>query len=439
VEPGADENDEARPVPLTEDDFAAALDDLRAASTSRTPQHDVLAACERLLAAARTTEDFQRLIAVLNEAPQPRLLEPLMVAAFMRWAERDPAAAATGVDALRYMHMRQQVTESLFRKWAADDPGAALAFLDSAPPGSARLNGPAAAFRAMARVSPEAAMIRALEWKYETLPQGVLRAVCDEWVQKDMEAALDFARREPDAGRREKIMSSLMRFVPPERGWREALTLADPGSGEGKKLLLDALDRWGHHHVADPVAAVLSLPPGSMRDELLERAAEHAAINGLSRGEALLATLPDNDTRTQWLALLARGAMRDPGNPRPAQAIRLAAQLPPGGTQTRLMAEAGERWGQLDPPAASHWLVEQPAGPLRDAFAGEFVRGTFATDPAAALTWAATINDGAMREQRLTELFGRWQQRDAPAARAWLQEAKVSDAERAVLLHLESR
>ncbi|HEX2746701.1 MAG TPA: hypothetical protein VHM91_01785, partial [Verrucomicrobiales bacterium] len=90
-------------------------------------------------------------------------------------------------------------------------------------------------------------------------------------------------------------------------------------------------------------------------------------------------------------------------------------------------------WGRLDPPAASQWLVNQPPGPQRDAFAAEFVRGTLATDPAAALTWTTTIEDDALRAGRLTELYGQWKQRDADAATAWLQQAHVSDEEREIL------
>lgn len=398
----------------------------------------MLAACERLLAAARTTDDFQRLIAILNEAPQPKLLEPLMLAAFARWAQRDPAAAATGVDDLRLMHMRLRIAGDLFRNWARPDPEAALSFLEHAPAGAVRREGPPAAFRAIAQENPEAAMRRALEWKVEVFPRTVMKAVFDEWIRKDMDGALDFARRETDVARRETMLSALMEIVPPERAWREALTLVDPESPQGRDLLMKALDPWGHR-IEAPVAAVLALPPGRTRDELLERAAEHAAMNGLTRGEALLASMPDDTTRTQWLTLLARGAMRDPGHSRPADAIRLASQLLPGEAQTLLIAEAGERWGRLDPPAASRWLVEQPPGPLRDAFTGEFVRGTFATDPAAALTWAAMISDEAMRGQRFAELYPQWQQRDAPAAAAWLEQSEISENDRNTLSNAGSR
>jgi hypothetical protein len=426
------------PGVLTESDFAAAAEALRISGNGSNPQRDVLAACEKLLAEARTTEDFQRLVKLFNEAPLLKLVEPLIAAAFLRWVDIDPEAAATGVDALRYMHLRLGMVEAIFQKWMKSDPDAALAFLTKVPAGSVRRVGPGAAFRTLAELDPEAAARRALDWKVEVHPLSVLKAVFGTWAAKDAEAALNFARKETNPDRRSQMLSALMEVLPPAQAWREALAQGDPNSKETKDLLGHAVDRWGHH-IEAPVAAVLALPPGDTRDEMMKRAAEHAAKQGLARGEALLNTMPDETTRLQWLAALARGTLQDPGHPRPAEAIRLAAQLPPGEAQRKLIAEAGERWGRLDPPAASEWLRQQPAGLLRDAFTSEFVRGTFASDPAAALTWAASIEDGILREQRLPELFARWKLRNAAAAAEWLQQANVSDHDRESLFLLNDR
>jgi hypothetical protein len=423
---------------LRELDFANAAQSLRALKNSTSPQHDLLAACEKLLAEARTNADFQRLVLLVNEAPFPKFIEPLIVAAFLRWTEIDPEAAAVGVDTVRYMHMRLRIVNDIFTKWTQRDPEAALAFLQSVPPGSVRRDGPGAAFRTLAEADPESAARRALEWKMEVYPLSVMKAVFGAWVAKDAAAALDFAGKAYGSDRRHEMLSALMEVLPPERAWREALLQGDPNSSGAQSLLSHALDRWGHQ-IEAPVAAVLALPPGPTRDRMMQQAAEHAARNGLARGEALLETMPDEATRLQWLTALARGTLQDPGHPRPAEAIRLAVQLPSGETRQKLIAEAGERWGKLDPAAASEWLRQQPAGPLRDAFAAEFVRGTFALDPAAALTWAAAIKDDALRTPRLEELYSRWKQRDLPAATAWLEQAQVNDRDRAELRRQNER
>lgn len=417
---------------LTASDFTAAAEALKTAEKEPNPEHAVLAACEKLLAEARTTEDFQRLVALFNEAPFSKLLEPLISAAFLRWADIDPPAAATGVETLRYMHLRLRIADALFAKWAKRDVEAALAFLTKVSPGSVQRDGPGAVFRTLAEADPEAAARRARDWKVEVYPLSIFKAVFGPWVAKDAAAALKFAKNETDPGLRMQMLPALMEVLPPERAWTEALALGDPNSKESKSLLEHAIDRWGHQ-IEKPVAAALALPPGETRDEVLKRAAEHAAINGLARGEALLETMPDEAARQQWLALLTRGVMQDSGHPRPAEALRLAAQLPPGETQQKLIAEAGERWGRLDPAAASEWLGQQPAGPLRDAFTSEFVRGTFAIDPAAALTWAASIEDSASRTPRVTELYNRWKQRDAAAAEEWLRQSKISEENRSIL------
>jgi hypothetical protein len=411
--------------PLTATDFAIAAEALRAAGGSITPQHDILAACEKLLAEARTTADFERLIALFNEATVPQQMEPLMMAAFLRWGTRDPKAAASGVDALRFMHMRLRIADALFSEWTRRDAAAALSFLESAPPGSVRRDGPVAAFRVLAEADPEAAVRRALTWKMEVHPRSVLKAVCEVWVKQDVNPALAFAGR-GDEIHRENMLSALVEVAPPERTWQEIPMLPGLSDKQRADLLMRVLDHWGHQ-IEEPVAAVLALPPGEVRDNLLRRAAEHAAGNGLARGEALLASMPDETTRTQWLKLLAAGAISDKGHARPAETIRLASQLPPGEDQMALIAEAGASWGRLDAPAASHWLTQQPPGGLRDAFTGEFVRGAFASDPAAALTWAANIGDGTLRAARLAELYNAWHQRDLSGAAAWLEQSGLSE------------
>ena len=418
--------------PLTDADFADAAERMRAALASNTPEHDLLAAAERLLHTARTPDDFLRLVDLLNTVPSDTLIEPIAIAAFTRWAQSDPKAAALGADRIQSHQLKHQLAREVCRIWARRDPKGALDFLESAEPGFARRFGPQVVFSVLAESDPQAALARAREWKNRSERSNLTSSVLQTWAAARPLEALAFARAEPDPRQRAELLQGALSALPKDQAWAEAAAFVDLASPDDRLLLRNILNGWSFQ-IEAPAAAVLALPAGEARDELLADVAMGAVLSDHKRAEALLDTMPDAPTRETWLAALAHSHLRTADHPRPLDALRLAAELPAGETQSAVFREAGTRWSEHDAPGASQWIATQPAGPNRDAFLGEFVRGTFDTEPEAALTWTVEITDDAKRQRRLAELFPKWQQRDSKAATAWLNRQNLSDADRTSL------
>lgn len=430
ISPAPDSPD--KDIPLTESEFAAAAEQMRAALAGNRPEHGLLAAAEHLLLAARNPDDFLRLVDLLNTVPSDDLMQPIAMAAFTRWAQTDPEAAARGADRIRSHQLKHHLAREICRIWARLDPKAALDFLESSEPGFARRFGPEVVFSVLAETDPQAALSSASEWKNASERSSLTSAVLQAWAATRPQEALTFARAAPDPRQRAELLQGALSALPKDQAWKEAVAFVDIESPDDRILLKNILNGWSMK-IEAPAAAVLALPAGAARDELLADVAMGAVLSDHKRAEALLDTMPDAATRETWLAALAHSHLRNGDNPRPLDSLRLAAELPAGDAQAAVFREAGSRWSEHDAPTASQWLAAQSAGPLRDAFLGEFVRGTFDTEPEAALTWAVEISDEGKRGRRLAELFPRWQQRDSAAASAWLSRQNLSDADRTSL------
>ena len=77
-------------------------------------------------------------------------------------------------------------------------------------------------------------------------------------------------------------------------------------------------------------------------------------------------------------------------------------------------------WSETEPEKASAWLVTQPTGASKDTGIVTLANSQVKSDPEAALTWAATINDPTTRALQLKANVRQWARRDAPAATQWV-------------------
>lgn len=79
-------------------------------------------------------------------------------------------------------------------------------------------------------------------------------------------------------------------------------------------------------------------------------------------------------------------------------------------------------WAHRDPSAAGRWLGAQPAGPESDLARMTFARQIAEIDPPAAVAWAQTLADPALRASTLQHVLTLWRERDPQAAEAFQQE-----------------
>ena len=110
----------------------------------------------------------------------------------------------------------------------------------------------------------------------------------------------------------------------------------------------------------------------------------------------------------------------------------LATQLgePPGDPhQTSAASSIASRWAEVDPAAASEWLVSTPNSPLRDAAIRGFTERLAQEDPSSAFEWAAVIVDPEIRSDTLDDGIRNWLDKDPEAAREWVQSSTTLSLE----------
>lgn len=258
-------------------------------------------------------------------------------------------------------------------------------------------------------------------------------------------------------------------LLPPGSGSspQEALELVRtaPSSNMRDGLLHEALTAMMTSSPEAAAAWVNALPPGELQDTArvsldhsdytptqaaLERAAASAAHGGdtaasLDRVRQVTKRLLRNDpaAATAQIMTWPQSPARDAALETAAQswsefstpeALSWAESLS-AEAQPRALGGIMQTWAENEPAEASEYLAALPEDIARDAPASGFARGLAQVDPASALTWAATVQDAALRQSALMEVAGRWLSKDAAAAQQGLSSiAGLTDAERTQLL-----
>lgn len=281
---------------------------------------------------------------------------------------------------------------------------------------------------------------------------GEYSLLLSAWAKTDPMAALDYAR----ANTTNRFATDTILTTWASQDADAALRWAEANhTGEGANPHLAGVIRG--LAAGDPQRATLLLT-GMPRS--------------VERGRALDAMLPfllaqGNDATRAWIGGLADEALRNGAMMRTAE--RLAVK-DPAGTVDWLLANPGEAadrrmddvfntWARSDEQAATRSLASLPAGEARsDALRGavsgvavkdpakavslmdrftsdvddrvvrNFIWNAFDTDPATAVGQIARMSDEGYREMMYRRTLGRWIQRDAEAAGAWMRANPVPDS-----------
>ena len=84
-------------------------------------------------------------------------------------------------------------------------------------------------------------------------------------------------------------------------------------------------------------------------------------------------------------------------------------------------------WAQADAFAASEWLADQPAGPLREAAVEGLIGALSYNAPEDALEWAATLTDPQQRESQQMNILQNLIWRDTQRAKTLAAELSFSE------------
>jgi hypothetical protein len=424
---------EVLPVFTTDSDPLAGLpadrtstlrEDLKATIKSKSPLREELRLQALLAESIKSPADLARAFELLDSASDEYFRSQAAMIIALQWAERDPMAVLGALRALKDRQVRQQMIQEVVRLWAAKSPEAALAHVKEQGDLGVRSSALHAIFTELAKRNPAAALKRAREFQEPNFSHGLERSVFGEWLRQDGEAALRFAFEEPDAGRREQFVRAaveILSYTEPGKAW----TLYQSLPPEQKKdpwFPAQLINAWVRKSPDAAYEAIAGMSDSDQRRSLVREIGRYLTFSDEAKARELAAKFSGRDEEL-FLAGMAESFTYDGDQPKFARAVEIAMSLSDSAAQIQLMRSIGSRWGRVDAPGASEWLATLPTGPLRDAAVGEFVRGAFATDPAAALTWASAISDEGKRERRFDEYFPRWIEKDRAAAETWLNQS----------------
>ena len=338
--------------------------------------------------------------------------------------------------------------------------------LDDFPPGKATTAKIAAFFKAWSHLDPTAAFNAGSKLKAEEarntaitatlsgadasaagslaqalvdLPEGVLSTmnkagllgmIIGKWSGVDAPAAAKFFDQHPEKGIRYTMAGFSI-----ARDWASndpAAAMAWAGQhlegSTGMSALSGALSGWWQkdHAAAEAYALAHVNDPDAMH--LMSALVSEMVRDNPQRAAAWVAQIPTGEIRNSNETMLAAmWAMNDP-----RAASEWASSLPDEQSAMAL-GSAMSFWAKTDPQAASQWL-EQLSGTTRDNAIGAFSAGIVSRDPATALKWVESIGDASVRNRTLRRVVARWQARDPVAARNWIHNSSLSEADKARLL-----
>lgn len=253
---------------------------------------------------------------------------------------------------------------------------------------------------------------------------------------------------ETEPGQRETIIESLLASLATEEIPAALEILKNLAASEQAADLQRRLVRlWAK---TDPQAAALwsgKLPAGELRNQALDQVAIVWANEDFPYAAGWARQLPEAE-RNLAVNAVATEAIRT----KPAEALQLAAELPPSDARIDLFRRGAGEWAAVDSQAAADWAMqiaddtlreqvvaaaatawsdkdpvaaanfavnELPAGQLQSDTVVAIVQRWAQQQPERASEWVAQFPNGALRDAAVDNLAGQWSQRDPASAARW--------------------
>ena len=323
---------------------------------------------------------------------------------------------------------------AFFKAWAHLDPAAAFKAASKLKAAEARDTAIAATLSG-ADASASGSLAQALV----DLPDGVLSAmnkagslgmIIGKWSDVDAPAAAKFFDQHSQKGMQFTLAGSSI-----ARNWAAsdpaaAITWATqhPEGPLGGSALSGAISGWWQKDHAAAEGYALAHANDSDAMQLMVALLGEISRDNPQRAIAWVAQIPNAEIRRSSETMLA--SMWSINDPRAAS--EWAANLP-NEQSARALGSTMSFWAQTDPQAASQWL-ETLSGTKRDNAIGAFSSGIVSKDPLTALKWVESIGDPTIRDRTLKEVVVQWRALDPVAAKTWIQNSSLSEADKKQLL-----
>ena len=352
-----------------------------------------------------TENPFRRKLAepeVVSELSAHKPTTDSFILEARRRAEEDPEAA------MRWLQSQNARTDQLrgmlevVALWAAEDSESALLWLESNAQGLARLETLQSGINLWAEIAPEAAA----DWIDGMASDGsklaASNSLASKWVESDPQAAAKWVSGLPSGPIRHEATRALT----------SAWLKQDPQSAS--IWAFQEAEFYGDYDLLNETIRTFSKQSPEDAEAIVREMviADHSSGAGLDAH--ILGRAEQNPVATaQWLANLP------PSDPLYSEE-----------NNSRLM----QVWAQSDSIAASEWLSQISAGPLRDAAIDGFSKSIERFEPEAAAIWANSIGEPNRRLERLEATVRNWANNQPSEVLEWLEGTEIEPGLREQLI-----
>ncbi|HWB03766.1 MAG TPA: hypothetical protein VG796_12135 [Verrucomicrobiales bacterium] len=346
---------------------------------------------------------------------------------YEKWAETDAAAAIEAWDA--FSDPFETSAPDLAGVWLTKDPEAAIrwALKEGDSPNHANRAWIANGIVAIAASDPQRA-IGMLDVVGESFRAAAIGPLAERWAASDFPAALAWSRTLTGDEQKEAFAALI---EPARRLTHEERSKLAGEVGTSTPLGFGLL--WSTATATAPALFAAMSP--EMRGEIwtglsasaLMRSPE-AAIDLIRTG---LEINPPDELKNEIVPqFFAEWSVQDP-----VAAAGGVKRLPPGDAQALAVQNLIDSWSRSDLEGATAWTRTLPDGPAKDKAMQQLAStARIAGDPAAALKWAASIQDTELRESILESNFDSWRRIDPDAARTVFNALPLDPFERERIL-----
>jgi hypothetical protein len=378
-------------------------------------ENDLAAAREAL---SKISEDSKRKGAIAG------LIEAL--------AESDPKQA---FELVEKTETYSDPVEMVFENWVEQDPEEAASHAAKLPRGFQRQ----AAIRAVTTRWAESNLENALQWA-ESLPESDVTGkagygdgtpvalIVANWMDKDPESALRWIKERSLNPRTANLLAASTREVFFKTGnpmlSAQIVLMLQPG--EPRNNALGNLIRWWGDNDLDGAITWATEQSGDVQAATIPSLAGRLAETDPEKALDLASNLGDAARAKAFGEIVSAWAHRNP-----AAAAEWLQGQPPNAEQLKRVAYA---WVQKDVNEATEWINTLEDGATKDQVLSDVATRLQSANPLVALAWIAGIGDEQQRNQAYKDAVYLWLVYDPAAARKWLSTAPLAEDLRAELL-----
>ena len=321
----------------------------------------------------------------------------------------------------------KMITHILLTRWAINDPEGALASLKGIDLKKFGAD-PVSVLSGVASENPQTAIswLNDSENSMVKLPfmgQILAGSIAKEWVRRDPDAALQWARELPDsqkAGAFSGVLGSLA-TTDPAKAATLAMELSPGGSRE--HIVGEIAESWARLSPNEALAWASTLT-GKDRERALRSSLDQWARSESKNAAAFVGSLDAGERGALLQSVSGPWSQQEPAEA--AEWVMSQTSEPESRDAAgKALGDVLWQWTTQDPESAGNWLNSQEKGPALDGAITGLARAAFEEDPGASLSWATQITDEGLRGISLAIGIGAWMERDPDAASGWAAESDI--------------